>query len=172
MPSPLPPQPSLPHAARHLLCLGNALHGDDGLGPALAQALLAAPQLLPADVRVFELGTRGLDGLALFEGCRQVLLIDASEPRGQPGRIWQGSAADLLSQWQLVFGAAPAEHGGGLGFLLRAAASLEAGPEVEVILLEAQQLRAFSPGLSAAVQTAMPALIARIQAALEPAHVL
>ncbi|RQO60606.1 hydrogenase maturation protease [Paucibacter sp. KBW04] len=167
----IPSQPCLSEP-RHLLCLGNALHGDDGLGPALAQALLAAPQLLPADVRVYEVGTRGLDALALFEGCRQVLLIDASEPRGQPGRIWQGSAADLLSQWQVLFDSAPTDHGGGLGFLLRAAASLEGAPEVEVILLEAQQLRAFSPGLSAAVQAAMPALIARVQAALEPAYVV
>lgn len=151
---------------RHILCLGNALHGDDGLGPALAQALLAAPELLPEDVRVFEVGTRGLDALALIEACSLVLLIDASEPRGQPGRIWQGTTDELLAQWQVLHGAAPTAHGAGLGFLLRAAESLEAEPRLQVILVEAQHIRAFEPGLSAAVQAALPPLIARIQAAL------
>jgi len=161
-----------PPLKRHILCLGNALHGDDGLGPALARALAASPRALPADVSVFEVGTRGLDALALLEGCSRALLVDASQARGQAGRIWQGSAAQLLSQWQVVLGETATAHGAGLGFLLRAAASLGEGPDMEVFLVEAQQHRAFWPALSPAVEAALPELIARIQASLERADVV
>ncbi len=41
----------------HILCFGNSLHGDDGVGPALASRLQAI--VLPDDVRVFNAGVMG-----------------------------------------------------------------------------------------------------------------
>ena len=72
---------------RHVICFGNELHGDDGFGAAVHRRLAAMP--LPADARLFEAGTRGLDALGLFEGCAEAILVDAAEPAG---RRWQHSA--------------------------------------------------------------------------------
>jgi hydrogenase maturation protease len=126
---------------RHVVCFGNPLHGDDGFGPAVCARLAAAP--LPADVRVFEAGTRGLDALALLTGCREAILVDAQAGR-RPGRLRLFAPEALAGQAQAATG-----HGEGIGYLLRALAALgEPGPTLRILVAEADELRPFSPGLS------------------------
>lgn len=132
---------------RHLICFGNDLHGDDGFGPAICRRLAGLP--LPADVRLFEAGTRGLDALALFEGCDEAILVDAAEPAGNPGRLAFPDAESCCEDSSLP------GHGAGVGYLLRALSALDMTPRLRILTAEAAALAPFQPGLSPAMRAAM-----------------
>jgi hydrogenase maturation protease len=134
----------------HLICFGNDLHGDDGFGPAVYQRLAAREP--PAGWRLFEAGVRGLDALALFQGCEEVILVDAAAPTGHPGRL-----ARPLPEEVAVESALPG-HGSGVGNLLQALAALDqAPPRLRILTAEMAALTPFSPGLSPAVARAVEA---------------
>ncbi|HWH30827.1 MAG TPA: hydrogenase maturation protease [Mycobacteriales bacterium] len=57
-------------------CFGNVLRGDDGVGPAVAEALRAEP--LPPGVRVLEVGIGGIHLVQeLMDGVDVLLVVDA-----------------------------------------------------------------------------------------------
>jgi hydrogenase maturation protease len=57
-------------------CFGNVLRADDGVGPAVADALLAEP--LPDGVRVLEIGIGGIHLVQeLLDGVDVLLVVDA-----------------------------------------------------------------------------------------------
>jgi hydrogenase maturation protease len=61
---------------------GNVFLGDDGFGVAVVRGLAAVP--LPAGVRLFDVGIRGVHlAYELLDGCDLLILVDASA-RGQP----------------------------------------------------------------------------------------
>ena len=67
-------------------CLGNAIRGDDGFGPAVARRLEGAR--LPADVEVAEFGTAGIALVQrLMNGYDGVILVDAVDRGKPPGTI-------------------------------------------------------------------------------------
>ncbi|MDP2834427.1 MAG: hydrogenase maturation protease [Pseudomonadota bacterium] len=132
---------------RHLIGFGNDLHGDDGFGAAVCRRLAELP--LPADVRVFAAGTRGLDALALFEGCDEAIVVDAAEPAGQPGRL-SFPAVETLAEDSSLPG-----HGAGVGYLLRALSALGTPPHLRVVAAEAAALTPFHPELSPEMQRAV-----------------
>lgn len=141
---------------RHLICFGNDLHGDDGFGAAVCRHLAALP--LPDDVRVFEAGTRGLDALALFEGCDEAILVDASEPAGQPGRLSFPAPTELTGESDLP------GHGAGVGYLLHALAALGGPvPALRIVAAEASALMPFHPGLSPAMAQAVEETVALLR---------
>lgn len=144
---------------RHVICFGNELHGDDGFGAAVHRRLAAMP--LPADARLFEAGTRGLDALGLFEGCAEAILVDAAEPAGRPGRLACPEPDACLDE-----GAATG-HGAGLGYLLRALAALGAAPRLRILTAEAAALTPFRPGLSPEVERAVAPATALLRGWLE-----
>lgn len=131
---------------RHVIFFGNALHSDDGFGAAVYQRLAALK--LPADVRLFEAGTCGLNALALFEGCREAIIVDALQPGGHPGKVSRLPAGTLLPESSL------AGHAAGVGYLLAALAAIGL-PQPGIIAAEAVQLQPFSQGLSQAMQQAV-----------------
>ena len=132
---------------RHLIGFGNDLHGDDGFGIAVCQRMAERP--LPDDVRVFAAGTRGLDALALFEGCDEAIVVDASEPAGQPGRLGFPAPETLAEDSSLP------GHGAGVGYLLRALAALGQQPRLRIVTAEAAALMPFHLGLSPEVERAV-----------------
>lgn len=135
----------------HLICFGNELHGDDGFGAVVYQRLLALGA--PPGWLLFETGSRGLDALALFDGCEQAIIVDAAAPAGCPGRLIQPKAADIETS------AAVDVHGAGVGYLLRALAVLDRRPQLRVIAAEMTELTSFQPGLSPAVEQAVERVI-------------
>lgn len=149
--------PDRPHV---LLCLGNELHGDDGFGPAVGAALAA--QGLPAPWRLVQAGTRGLEALAVLQDCQAAIVVDAAAPAGQPGR---------LRRWrpeQIALEDARADHGLGLGWVLRALQSLHAttpgdAPRLLILTAEMSELASFRIGLSAPVQAAVAGTVASVQ---------
>ncbi len=57
-------------------CFGNVLRADDGVGPAVAAALVAQP--LPDGVRVLEVGIGGIHLVQeLMDGADLLLVVDA-----------------------------------------------------------------------------------------------
>ncbi|MDQ3628976.1 MAG: hydrogenase maturation protease [Actinomycetota bacterium] len=67
-------------------CFGNVLRADDGVGPAVAQALLA--EELPADVRVLDVGIGGIHLVQeLMAGTDLLLIVDAVDLGRAPGSV-------------------------------------------------------------------------------------
>lgn len=101
--------PSVPGRC-HVICFGNPLHGDDGFGPAVYDALQGLG--LPENVKVFAAGVRGLDALSLFDHCERAIVVDAmpSEPAdgslavldnaaladGKPAMVWHGAGVEQV----------------------------------------------------------------------------
>lgn len=134
-----------------VLCFGNALHGDDGVAEAVGRSLIEAG--LPPGWSVQAVGTRGLDALAWLMDARAVVLVDAAEPAGQPGRLAERDPAEVPLE------AATVGHGMGLGHLLRAwRASHSAGAPARLLTIEMAALQSFHLGLSPPVaQAVVPA---------------
>ncbi|MGI8613509.1 MAG: hydrogenase maturation protease [Nocardioidaceae bacterium] len=67
-------------------CFGNVLRADDGVGPAVAEALLAEP--LPVGVRVLEVGIGGIHLVQeLMTGADLLLIVDAVDLGRPPGSV-------------------------------------------------------------------------------------
>lgn len=138
---------------RHILCFGNPLHGDDGFGYAVYQRL--AGLALPDDLRLFDVGTPGLAALTLFQGCDEVLIIDACRSGGEAGRLSRPLPETVMAEASL------AGHGIGVGYLLQALAALpETMPRIHIIAVETATVTAFRPGLSTAVLKAVDEVVA------------
>lgn len=138
---------------RHVICFGNELHGDDGYGPAVFRRLSALP--LPPDLRPYLAGTRGLDALALFDGCDEAIVVDALAPAGQPGRVCELQPAAIDEEIVLP------GHGAGVGYLLRALAALEKPrPALRIVAAEMAAITPFRPGLTPAMEAAVEATVA------------
>lgn len=140
---------------RHILCFGNPLHGDDGFGPAVSEALRHAA--LPGHTRVVDCGIRGLDALGWFEDCEEVLLVDAMLGN-EPGRLHLLTPTDVPAE----FGRGG--HGSGVGDLLQAARTLlSPPPRIRILAVEAERMLPFQPGLSAPVHAAVRRAVATIR---------
>ena len=68
-----------------VLCVGNLLMRDDGVGVHAARRLAAID--LPAHVELFEGGTAGLDLLDVIADRRKLVLVDAVNAPGTPGTV-------------------------------------------------------------------------------------
>jgi len=133
---------------RHIICFGNPLHGDDGFGPAVYQRLALLP--LPEDLRLVEAGTPGLAALALFEGCDDVIIVDALMPGGVPGQLTRPPLETVEAETSLP------GHGVGVGYLLQALAiQPKSLPRIQIIAVETSAVALFRPGLSEPVARAV-----------------
>ncbi len=66
--------------------MGNAIRGDDGLGPAVARRLATAP--LSAEIEVAEFGIAGIDLVQqLMNGYDGMVLVDAVDHGKPPGTV-------------------------------------------------------------------------------------
>jgi len=149
---------------RRILCFGNPLHGDDGLGPAVYARLADLPR--SPDLELIEAGTPGLAALPLFEDCDEVLVVDALAPAGAPGRIAR------LAPERAIAESVPAPHGVGLGYLLQALAALPGRkPKIRILGAQAESHRPFQPGLSPAMERAARRIARRLAPCFEEGHV-
>jgi len=141
------------HLICHVICFGNELHGDDGYGPAVFHWLAALP---PAPGwRPFLAGSRGLDALALFEGCEAAIVVDALAPAGQPGRVCELAPSEIGEEAVLP------GHGVGVGYLLRALAALgQPRPALRILAAEMAAITPFQPGLTPPMEAAVEATVA------------
>jgi hydrogenase maturation protease len=136
-----------------ILGLGNPLRGDDGIGPAVI-AWLHTRQL-PRHVVAVDGATGGLELALTMMGYDRVLIVDAADMHRQPGE-WVRFRPDLTR----LDDAEPllSMHDAGLAEALALAASLKLLPESVVIFGVQPAQIDWSPGLSAAVAAAVPAV--------------
>lgn len=137
---------------RHIVCFGNPLHGDDGLGPAVYARLTERP--LAHDVRVSDAGTAGPAAMALFDGFDRIVVVDASRPAGRPGRVWRPTRETVLAE------ATASGHGVGVGHLVRCLeATLDPLPAIDFVAVEAEVVTPFRLGLSEPVARAVDVVV-------------
>jgi len=129
--------------------IGNPDRGDDGIGSAVARVL--GPQA-PAGVRVHECGGDVLELIDEWAGCAAAILIDASNPAGDSGRVRR---LDLVSSRLPADFAQNSTHAFGLAEtveLSRALGSLP--PQLVVYLVEGERFDVGAP-LSSPVAAAV-----------------
>jgi hydrogenase maturation protease len=138
--------------------IGNSDRGDDGVGPAVARWLRGR---LPASVKILERSGNALALLNDWEGCSLAILIDASSPMTEPGRIRRLD----LTQNPLSLAFSPASsHAFGLAETIELARSLGRLPLCLVAyLVEGEKFAAGAP-LSPTVAKAVEAVVERILA--------
>jgi hydrogenase maturation protease len=129
-------------AARHIVCFGNELHGDDGFGSRIYAQLCQLTW--PKDVEVFNAGIAGLNALRFLEDCRQAILVDALANFGNVGEVFLLRPDDLADRPEQLTG-----HGLGLPYLLEAFKVIrEPLPDILIVGVEIAVINSFSPGLS------------------------
>jgi hydrogenase maturation protease len=143
--------------ARHVLCFGNELHGDDGFGIHVYEQLCR--RTWPEDVRLFNAGIAGLNALPFLRDCRQAILVDALANFGTVGEVSVVRPHELAGLCPPLAG-----HGLGLPYILQALQVLrDPLPDVLIVGAEIAGIRPFSPGLTAATAAAVPKTVRLIQ---------
>ena len=80
-----------------VFCVGNRLHLDDGVGPAVYDAVLDRFDI-PENVELFDLGVLTMDMINYVDTCDVVITVDAIEHSGEPaGTVLRGTPADMAS---------------------------------------------------------------------------
>ncbi len=136
-----------------VLGLGNVLCADDGAGVVVAHRL-RREYVMPADVRVVDGGTLGLDLLSLVSASDRVILVDAVRAEGAPGTLVRLAGDDVapavyerLSMHQI-----------GVADLLAGAALCERYPGEVVIVGVVPERVDLGLGCTPAVTAALPGL--------------
>ena len=155
-------------AGRVLIGIGNPYRRDDGVGPALIEALGAAG--LPG-VRLVAADGEPAALISAWQDAELAVVVDAvlCEPP-QPGRVhrsvWDSGqqAAGLLAAAARPGRPAASTHGPGVPDAVRLAEVLGAIPgRLVVFAVEAADL-GFGPGLSEAVAASLPGLTRAVRA--------
>lgn len=78
-----------------VFCVGNRLHLDDGVGPAVYDAVLEK-YVVPENVELLDLGVLTMDMINYIDTCDAVITVDAIEHSGEePGTVLRGTPQEL-----------------------------------------------------------------------------
>ena len=78
-----------------VFCVGNRLHLDDGIGPAVFDEVKARFDV-PDNVLIFDVGVLSMDMISYIDTCDVVIAIDALENSGEPaGTVFRYGPRDL-----------------------------------------------------------------------------
>lgn len=78
-----------------VFCVGNRLHLDDGVGPAVYDEVLKRFDI-PEEIDLFDLGVLTMDMINYVDSCDAVITVDAFEHSGQPvGTVLRGTPQEL-----------------------------------------------------------------------------
>ena len=139
-----------------ILCIGNILLLDEGVGPRVAQEL-SEHHALPDGVTVLDRGCMGLSLLADLKGADKVLVVDAVDNTGlAPGTVVTFKPEDI-APYQAFHGA----HDTRLVDVLQALELLGYQPEVDCLGVQVENMSPenFCIGLTPAVEAAVPVLV-------------
>jgi hydrogenase maturation protease len=133
-----------------VLGLGNALRGDDGVGPAVIEWL--DRQELPPGVETIDGGTSGLDIVSILMGRERAIIVDAANVGQAPGR-WVRFTPDVA---QLISSDVTLSlHSAGFANALALGAALNVLPPTIIIYGVQPQNLDWSAQLSDVVQAAV-----------------
>jgi hydrogenase maturation protease len=137
-----------------ILCLGNPLLGDEGIGVRVAEELKGLE--LPDGVSVVEGGTAGLRLISLMEGYQRVIIVDAADMGRPPGHVVRFTPSEVRFK---TVEAPLSLHQIGLVEALALADALEVTPG-ELVIIGVQPGRVEMSGeLSPEVEGAIPQII-------------
>jgi hydrogenase maturation protease len=143
-----------------IVCVGNGLAGDDGVGQAIYEELRREP--LPASSELIHLGLGGMALYDHFRGQRLLLVIDAVQLDAEPGHIhvldWDRLPA--------LSGQAVSLHGVGLSETLCIAGVLDPDlvPERTVLVgIEGRRFNDLGVPLSPEVAAAVDAAVQEVK---------
>ena len=78
-----------------VFCVGNRLHLDDGVGPAVYDEVLERFEV-PDEIELFDLGVLTMDMINYINTCDAVITVDAVEQWGEPvGTVLRGTPQEL-----------------------------------------------------------------------------
>ena len=147
-----------------VFCVGNRLHLDDGVGPAVYDAVLERFDI-PEGVEMLDLGVLTMDMINYVETCDAVITVDAIEHSGEPvGTVLRGTPAEMAPSQ----GAAISLHDLRLIDLFDAALLL--GYDAEGVCLGMQvadtEPKLLTEDLTPAVKAKLPLLVETLAAEL------
>jgi hydrogenase maturation protease len=144
-----------------VLCLGNDLLADDGIG------MLAADRLrheLPGSAEVISTTQSGLALLDHLIGYDRAIIIDAIHTGNQPaGKIRRLAQNDLKNAY------APSPHYAGLPemFAIAHSLSLKFPPQVDLLAIEVADTQTIGGVVSDQVMASLDTLVKEVEAILE-----
>ncbi len=139
-----------------VVCLGNELVGDDGIGIRIGRVLQKLP--LPPNVEVMIRPNLGLDLIELLEQYDEVVIVDAMTSGRVPGsciRLDPREAASMAS-------CPSCSHSLGIAEILQLVGRMfpeRADRAVRIIGVEAASIDEFGVGLSDPVKLALPSAV-------------
>jgi hydrogenase maturation protease len=143
-----------------IAAIGNPDRGDDGVGPAIARELR---RRAPAGVRMLECGGDVLQLVDEWVESAAAILIDASNPGGDPGRIRR---LDLRSRVLPADFSQNSTHAFGLAETVELARALGQLPRrLVVYLVEGERFEtgvSLSPRVAEAVERAAEAILGEL----------
>jgi hydrogenase maturation protease len=153
----------LPDQRIAVLCVGNILMLDEGVGPRVAQELLEHYEF-PSNVAVLDRGTMGLTLLGEFKDYDTILVVDAVDNTGEPAGTVVSFAPEDIAPYATFHSA----HDTRFIDVLQAAALLGYTPSghclgVQVANMSPEQ---YVIGLTPAVEAALPLLMESVLAFL------
>ena len=78
-----------------VFCVGNRLHLDDGVGPAVYDVVNERFDV-PENVELFDLGVLTMDMINYLDTCDAVITVDAIEHSGEPvGTVLRGTPEEM-----------------------------------------------------------------------------
>jgi hydrogenase maturation protease len=151
-----PEAPKAANAPALVIGLGNPLRGDDGIGPAVIEALRPARG---AAVTLLESSGHDLTERMASEAFDRIIVIDAAN-LGRPPGAWQRLTADRLAST----GGAGLTHGMGLVGAIHLLTALGLEPEAPIVIYAVQPAAVgWGPGLSREARRAVTAVAAAVR---------
>lgn len=140
-----------------VLCLGNDLRQDDGVGWAIADALDADP---PPGAVVHRSALSGFYLLDELVGMRHAIVVDAI----QTGRRPPGTVLEFTME-ALAAAAGPSPHAVGLPTVLDLGrrSGLALPERVDVVAVEVEDMAQVAEGISESVRCAIPEAVAAVR---------
>jgi hydrogenase maturation protease len=155
-----------------ILCVGNILMLDEGVGPRVAAELLANYQF-PGNVEVLDRGTMGMALLADLKRFDVILLVDAVDNTGKP----PGTVVTYLPEEIAPYEAFHGAHDTRFIDVLEAAALLGYTPEAHCLGVQVENMSpaeyviALTPSVEAAVPFLIECVLAFLaQRGIHPSH--
>lgn len=126
---------------------GNTIHSDDGFAAHVIEQMMPAWRD-EADVELYFAGTAGLNAMALFDDCSQVLVVDIIRREFAKAPLaWYGVEEVIELDW--ADGQNACAHGQGLGYLYKALQAVSANPpKIRTLLCASDLPKAYSLQLS------------------------
>jgi hydrogenase maturation protease len=144
-----------------IITLGNELMGDDGVGPAVYEAL--STHSLPDHITLIDGGTGGFSVLHMIGDYETVIIVDCGDFGGNPGDIALFSPHDVISMKTVTYSL----HDVDLLKVMDIAQSIDEAPStVHIVAIQPRKITFDSP-LSSEVAAAIPDTVTLIQSLIE-----